>query len=236
MNVIEIVISVLAVVTGIGTVVIWLKGWWRWIGRAIWVKIFNRFPMTLDLFAIIKYNVPPKNKITPELFKKIKQDLESESIRITKGYSRPEILKLEIREKISQITYPILIKIEEEYELTTISSEHPEIISYNLNIEFMKKGRIPWSDLNTLSRFHSYFEKIRIIAKSSLFNDLELRQYFFTCTVFREFKIRGDLERIENTEMGARIYIKEKKIELNGDNLMMIVPLIKKYYLLGSSK
>jgi len=228
---ISIVSGIVGIISAIVGFVFYIKGIWRYIYYWIFVKIFNRKPMNLQLSLTNKYNEKPSKKFTSEIFKKIKNDFDKNTEDIKRSALRPESIKIMILNKVDNLTYYLTLRLDEEPKLETLNNEINEILHYNLIIKLASELRLNWYDLKYLKDLALYFDKIESRLKKETFNDSTPTQYFFTCYIYRDFFIKKEPKIYTEKNMKASISIKKKEIYIKGSNLQYLNELIKKYYL-----
>jgi len=234
MIIISITVIIIGVVSGVLGIISFFFNWKKLIRKAknfILVKIFNRKPMLFDLKLVNKYNKEPMDKLNFKLYREIINQFDKKTESTSKKALRPESMKILIKKLLNRTNFELIIRLDVEEKLDSLTQEDSEILHYNLIIKLSNPINFNWHDLKNLKDLIRYIEKIEIIIKNNIFQSYDLNQRFFTCYIERQFYIEDKPFLKDDEGRNIRVRMEKNKINIVGSNLGTLEDLIHKYYL-----
>lgn len=162
----------------------------------------------------------PKEKISDELFKKIKDEILHD--KIEKISLHPRFLKI----KSNKLGMKLIISIEQEH--VDIVDEELEELPYNVTVE-MDADIKGTSNMHNLDEFITIAEKIHEIIRTKLFPDANLGQSYAVCTINN---IINDIHKESRKSFefeDNKITIKKDSTTILAHNPRNLTKTLKKY-------
>lgn len=217
-NFISAIIGIISGILGIISYFLWYRGFWKYIGYSIWVRLLNRKPMVFDIILTIKYDTKPSQKLNYSIFNQFKNTIDNKNVKITKQKTRPENISFLITDKNEIFWFPLSIFFDEEPDISSCTENENKIISYNITIRLSHKLSFTWKQLDLIEDLSNYINSIKNILKYNLYEEIKPRMEFFVCTINKGFSITEIKKEKKDFKLGA------KKIVLNKENISIIGP------------
>src|SRR5271157_2711017 len=121
----DIAAAIIGIASFIISIILWLKGLWRKIGYIILVRIFNRKPMSFNIFIHLKFENEPRQWIDRKLFDEFNQTLDKKTQTAMQLASMPESARFGLELKSNAVSFNITVRLEQEHYLdpTVIEEE-----------------------------------------------------------------------------------------------------------------
>lgn len=176
--------------------------------------------VSMTAFYTRKYDNPPTHEFDNEIFDKLSSEIRSD--RISKVAINPKFIRL----RSERLGMTLDVSIKEEPNLQLLSSNTPEIQSYNVVVKMDADIR-GIRQIDRIEDFANLAEKIQNIIHLKCFPNEDARQSFAVCDIDRLDKHRN--ESIDDESLKSRITFSDKNLKITSSEPQFLRKTVKKY-------
>ena len=225
--------TILSLIIALITILLWVKGFLRYLYYFISFKILNRKSYNLGLIYIDKFKKEPKDMFSYENFKAIKTELKQ--YNLTKNAFRKHSFKIQVAMP-NKPPLSIAVRLDQE----NIDDGNPfaeDIKRFKIVIKLNLNIHLYWKDLNVISTLSKVISTVESELRKNLFETQPFQQYFI-CHITRDFQLKDEKTiykdnkyKEEKKHLNAKITENKKNIHIKGYVIEDLSNLVKKYIL-----